>query len=262
MSPWVFYTLVSTITSAVFGLIGLLGLSLAGILSPLAAMILATMYLFMGLIIGWSIGAFTKRFTKEMKVKGFGLFQGRLGGLFVGGMAGFEIGNGIGAILGALIFYFLGLWIGPKASKEIANWIERNYDVLEVQTDQVAPKERGIFPSAYVLLFPFVFVIFGFLLKGIPIDVDFDPQYLPVARIVAVMFSLLTIGSLYWIKYLMVREMKIMETPAIDLLFIGTFFFRCSNDLRFRLVFDWRISVRIYHFRGSIRNCRDYLVSV
>ena len=157
-------------------------------------------------------------------MKGFGLFQGRLGGLFVGGMAGFEIGNGIGAILGALIFYFLGLWIGPKVSKEIANWIERNYDVLEVQTDQVAPKERGIFPSAYVLLFPFVFVIFGFLLKGIPIDVDFDPQYLPVARIVAVMFSLLTIGSLYWIKYLMVREMKIKETPAIDLLFIGTFF--------------------------------------
>ncbi|MBN2501218.1 MAG: hypothetical protein JXB38_10600 [Anaerolineales bacterium] len=221
MAPWVFYTLVSTITSAVFGLIGLLGLLLAGILSVLAAMILAIMYLFLGIIIGLGIGAFAKRLTKEMKVKGFGLFQGRLAGLFVGGMVGGEIANCIGAVLGALAFYFLGRWMGPKVSCAVANWIERSYIVPEVQPDRVVSKGTGVFPSVFFLMLPFFFLFVEYMVSYFQIEADFMPEYLTVGRVIAILISALVLGLPWLLKFKARRDIQSDKLHPIDFPFFG-----------------------------------------
>lgn len=220
MSPLVFYMLVSTITSAIFVLPVSLVFLLVNTGDNLTVILIAAVFLFRGPMVGIAT-IFAKQFSREIHLKAIGVNHARLVGFLVGAILGGVIAKLIGGIVGALLFYFLGHWIGPKVSYAVADWIERYYDVPEIPQDNVSAEGRGIFPSVYSLLFPFVFILIGFLLDYYHFVVDFPPEYLPVARVAAIVLSCIAIGFPWLLKYLALREARVKKKPSIDFLFVG-----------------------------------------
>jgi hypothetical protein len=223
MLPWVFYMLVSTITAAIFVLPAGLGFLVANIGDDLTVILITATFLFRGPVVGIA-SIFAKQFSREIHLKVIGANHARLVGALVGGILGGVIAKLIGGIIGALLFYFLGRWIGPKVSTAIANWIERYYNVPEIHRDRVPAEGRGIFPTAYFLVLPFVFIFLVLLLNRNYILVDFPPEYLPVARGIAILLSIVSIGAPWLLKGQILREAQKKQVAPPDFLFLGVGF--------------------------------------
>jgi hypothetical protein len=63
----------------------------------------------------------------SLRMIGWG--PGRIIGLFTGGILGASLAGGIGGIVGAIVFYFLGRWAGSKLSIIIGKYLERFFQL-------------------------------------------------------------------------------------------------------------------------------------
>ena len=220
MAAWVFYTLVSAITAVIFVLPASLVFFAVHFWDNAAVTIFAILFLLKSPVMGWGVGVFIKRFTKEMKLRGLGWYHARLVGFLVGAALGNEIANGIGAILGALIFYFLGRWAGPKVSYAVAAWIERYYKVPGIHMDRVPAKRESMPPSVVFLLALLIFILVGFLVDYFDIGRPFLPEYLPVARVIAIVLSIVMVSLPWLLKYRAMRETQTNKQHPVDSLIV------------------------------------------
>jgi positive regulator of sigma E activity len=202
ISPLLYYTLVSGVTNLVFIASGVIAFVIFSIKVP---NILITVILFLliwkEVIIGfiaWS--GYKKTGNKEFFVDYIGKYLGRFFGSFAGAFMGdyiasmiFGKGELIGAIVGAYSFNFPGRWLGSLISTTISVQLDKVITIEEVHIEEVVirKKPRTRFVSIlYVFIVPLIFVIIGLLLSYFDIRGSFFSEYVTIARIIAIVYSL------------------------------------------------------------------------
>ena len=101
------------------------------------------------------------RFDKVSGAKFIGFYFGRFFGLIIGAFIGLEIAKGIGVIIGALSFYFLGRWIGSKIGIFTGRIIVGKLPVAD-SIDKVVQKpspSKRLIVIIYAAILPFLIVI-------------------------------------------------------------------------------------------------------
>ncbi len=137
-------------------------------------------------------------------MKFMGSYLGRYFGLVIGGFLGAQIlklvgqKDLLGFFIGAIIFYYVGRWVGSMVSIAIAGQVDKMYlfsgliepeNIVEQKASSALPKISFII---YCII-PIIFVIFGFLIVYFGIQVGWMSEYLSTARFVAIILSIGTI---------------------------------------------------------------------
>src|SRR5215207_5969898 len=139
-----YFILISSLTNFTFLLVGIVLLALFSFeLSSLAVKIIIFLLLWKGGIVGFFTWfSHKKTYNKEFLVNFMGIYLGRFFGLFVGGFLGVRVSNVlnqadlIGFIVGALIFYFTGRWIGSKVSTVVGEQLDKVFYIPELSQSE------------------------------------------------------------------------------------------------------------------------------
>jgi hypothetical protein len=137
------------------------------------------------------------RWTERLNiVKGGGLLLGHVVGLLLGGILGGRYGGIFWGIVGIVVLYLLVGRIGAKISFAIGSQLDR----LSSPTEQVDADNtiRSIRPNAlllslYGIIVPTLFVLVAVLLNSSGVPVSEYSASLPVARIVVITLSSISI---------------------------------------------------------------------
>jgi hypothetical protein len=203
ISPLLFYILVSFLSAVVEAGIGLILLLLFVDLSGRTwiAYVFGFFILY-SLIIGIGIRVFSSFSEKSQLVKLVGLMPARIVGLFTGSILGYEFADTIGGIIGGILFYFLGRRLGSKLSSRISDSIENTFQVEAVPPieDHKIPSVKGGFFLVFVLVFPILILLTAFFLQHCCSFGDDNSQHLAIARIVALIISIIMISLPYFLK--------------------------------------------------------------
>jgi len=226
ISPLIYYSIVSTLTSVLFVSVSTLAFILTNFFNNFVIIIIAVVFLLKGPLVGLYLTAYAKRSTKETTLKVLGMYHGRIICFIAGVAIGSSLANGIGAIVGALLFYFLGRWLGPVISIGIANQIEKNFQIPEKQEAEVhsVSSKKSIFPLAYYLLLPLFFVLLAYLFKYFDIQSDIASEYLPFARMIVIALSVFSIGAPWLLKNHLKITPQTDNKNVIDLSLLGMAF--------------------------------------
>lgn len=214
ISPFLYFILISSLTNLVFLLIGMVGLALFSVkLSETGLLIIIFLLLWKGALVGFvSWFSHKKANNKDLLVKFIGIYLGRFFGILIGGFLGYEIADTfkqsdfIGFVVGALVFYFLGRWVGSKISTLIGTQLDKVISIPESQTtENVADtKSSSRFISIgfilYGVVLPFLLVIIGLLMNYFDVPIGYLPELLPVSRIVVIVFSIFSICAPWLLK--------------------------------------------------------------
>jgi hypothetical protein len=147
-----------------------------------------------------------------------GIFFGRRWGLVIGGILGAITANGIGIILGAVIFYFAGRWIGSRIGVLIGARLDRIFIVADSSFDQTGKLKylKMFMTILYGALFPFLLVFIALLVKNYDGQfTDFPNDWLSIARIVIVVISLICVGAPWLIRKQISRIPATTVTPIL-----------------------------------------------
>jgi MFS family permease len=161
-----------------------------------------------------------------------GKYLGRFFGVFAGAFIGTYIvtkilgkGEIIGAIVGAYSFYFLGRWLGSLVSTTISGQLDMIVTIEEVHLDEIVirKKLRTRFVSIlYVFILSLIFVIIDLLFSYFDIRFNINPEYLPIARILGIVYSLFAFAlSLFMKKRWMEKYQPITSRPEFIVGMIG-----------------------------------------
>ncbi len=168
-------------------------------------LILVIYLLWKSVIVSIALRLSHNKFTdKEFFVKFLGRFYGRFLGLIVGGFIGgevftsFHLEDFIGFFVGGVIFYFIGRWLGSYLSLAISRQVDKSlrFSIPPV-TDEIV-KTSQKFPILFISYSIFYLGLVTFITAGLLIDyfhvqVGFFPEYLYVARIIAIILSIFTL---------------------------------------------------------------------
>lgn len=201
ISPLLYFILVSTILNLIFVSTGTLILIVTNIIDTAGVLIIAFIFLLKGPLAGLYTKLFAKGWKKELILKFLGIYHSRIISFFAGVAIGFHIAKGPGAIVGAILFYFLGRWIGPKLSVKIAYQLEKIFQVELEEFEAYQPSQKKRLLSAvFYLLFPTIFIIIAFAFEYFNIRTVIAPDYLQYARLVFIFLTVFFIGSPWFIK--------------------------------------------------------------
>jgi MFS family permease len=242
ISPLLFYFLVSSLSAIVDAGLGFLLLLLLVDWREKTGLIYAFGYfLFYSLLIGIIIRSLSSFSEKSQLIKVVGMMPARLVGFFTGSILGLEFADTIGAIIGGILFYFLGRWLGPILSSRISDSIENIFHV-----DAVPPiEDRKIFPIKralsiiYFLVLPILFLLVALLLQHYGALGDNNFQYLNVAKTVAFVISIITISIPYFLKSVVIQGFTDRKSSIINqdltMYFLGIAFSTIPTILGFVL---------------------------
>jgi predicted MFS family arabinose efflux permease len=143
IAPFLYYTIVSSLTSLVFIVVGLFVFTLLSyrITNAFAITVILVLLLWKDVIVAgfmtWSFHKYSD--NKDFAVKYIGLYLGHFYGIFIGGFLGARIANLlgladiIGFMIGALALYFIGRWIGSRVSITIGDQVDKVVSLKEYQ---------------------------------------------------------------------------------------------------------------------------------
>jgi len=217
ISPIIFYTLISIITAVVFVSLTISTLLLTDFLNDTATYIIAVLFLFKSLVTGLYMTTFGKYSGKEILLKVIGMRNGQMLGFIIGAAIGSIIWKGYGTIIGGLLFYFLGRWVGIKISFFTADLLERVFQIPENNVDMTSPSEKKkafLFNHIYLLL-PLFFIVITLLLNIFNIQIATISNSLPVARLVIYTLSIVSVAVPWILQYSMeFSPQKYQKTKA------------------------------------------------
>jgi hypothetical protein len=205
VSPLLYYTLLSGLTNLTFVVFGVVifALSSLRIIDNIIVIVLTILVLWKGFLVGFLIWFFFKKtHNKEFGVKFIGHYLGRFFGIFIGGFLGLRIAHLVrladitGIIVGALAFYFIGRWIGPKVSIAIGGQLDKLFsfaDTPESQKVIEGKSPKSLFLVLFIIIFPLSFVAIGLMMNYFGIPVGYLNDWLPISRIVAIGISIFSI---------------------------------------------------------------------
>jgi hypothetical protein len=222
-----YYLLLSSLTNLVFTAVGILVFFLV---SPAAKLeistvtIIAVVLLGKSALLGYVVFGAHKwgRFNQSLGTRFIGMYLGRFFGLLLGVYAGARIADLIGAIAGGVLLYIAGRWFGPEISSLIGHLLDHNLsvpDVAEKKASRSLPAKRLLI-AVYAVVFPILLVLIAVYIRATSITFEgFPTGWLPVARWVAIAFSLYALAT----PWLMKRRMSISQKPApvIDMFWLG-----------------------------------------
>jgi hypothetical protein len=206
IAPFLYYTIVSSLTSLVFIVVGLFVFTLLSyrITNAFAITVILVLLLWKDVIVAgfmtWSFHKYSD--NKDFAVKYIGLYLGHFYGIFIGGFLGARIANLlgladiIGFMIGALALYFIGRWIGSRVSITIGDQVDKVVSLKEYQLkDKVvkATPRKQVFLFLYFVVLPWLVVIIALLLNYFDIAGNYLIEWLPIARIIAIVLSVLSI---------------------------------------------------------------------
>jgi hypothetical protein len=215
ISPLLYYIILSSVTSIVFILAGVIGFIFSSlrITDSFAIIIISALLIWKGAIVGVVTWFFHKNsHKKDFAVKFIGLYLGRFYGIFIGGFLGARIASllkqaeTIGFIVGALAFYFAGRWIGSKISVAIDDQLDKVFSILETQEPEKIGNKKStnrftfIAFILYSVVLPLLFVIIGLLINYFDIPIGYLTELLPISRIIVIVLSIFSICSPWLIK--------------------------------------------------------------
>ena len=162
ISPLWYFILISSLTNLAFLLVGMVVLALFSVkLSGIGLYIIIFLLLWKGALVGFiSWSSHKKANNKDFLVKFIGIYLGRFFGILIGGFLGYEIANTlklsnlIGFVVGALVIYLAGRWIGSKISVLIGIQLDKAFSIPEPQvTEKVADAKSASRIRFYWLCF-------------------------------------------------------------------------------------------------------------
>ena len=207
ISPFLYFILLSSLTNLIFlligiGLLALCSVKLSGPVFPIVVFFL----IWKGGLVGFVTWVSHKNANnKDFLVKFIGIYFGRFFGIFIGGILGYEFSDItkqltiIGFIVGALIFYFAGRWVGSKVSVLVAAQLDKVFAIPEFQImGEVGEHKSGkrlasVGIILYAVIFPFLFVVMGLLMSYFEVPTGYLHEMLPISRLVAIVLSILLI---------------------------------------------------------------------
>jgi MFS family permease len=212
ISPLLYYTLISSLTNLILIVVGIVAFALSSLRTndKTVIIIIAIVLLWKGGIVGLATWLFHKKFhNKEFAVKFIGFYLGRFFGILIGGFLGVRITNLMGVasilgfIVGALALYFVGRWIGPIVSITIGSQLDTMFSLTEtheLEKSVEAKPPKKFFLVLYGVVLPLLFLVIGLLINCLDIPVSHLVELLPISRIIAIVFSILSIGFPWLIR--------------------------------------------------------------
>jgi hypothetical protein len=175
ISPLLYFILISSLTNIVFLAVGLVLLAILSFdLSSFGLKIIIFLLLWKGVLVGFVSWFWHKKANnKDFLVKFIGIYLGRFFGIFIGGFLGARIfdileqSTLIGFIVGALLLYFAGRWIGSRISTLIGKQLDKVFFLPEIQKPESIADVRSASRFAYIgfiiygVIFPFLLMIIG-----------------------------------------------------------------------------------------------------
>jgi hypothetical protein len=175
-------------------------------LSGLGLQIIAFLLLWKGALVGFVAWFSHKRTNnRDFLVKFIGIYLGRFFGLFVGGFLGAQIldvfnqSEIIGVIIGALVFYFAGRWIGSRVSSQISKRLDTIVYIPETQEVRKSADVKSTNRFAvigfimYGVLLPVFFVIIGLVMNYLKVPISGLREWLPISRTVVIILSIFSV---------------------------------------------------------------------
>jgi hypothetical protein len=211
LSLLIYYFLDASLTNLVFVLVGASVFILVSHSLKLDTILIVIVFfalLLKSLLVGFITYFAQKKslFDKESGTKFIGFYFGRFFSLIIGGFLGFEIAQGIGAIIGAVSFYFIGRWLGPKVSFLICHLLDSNFSIADI-SEKVIAKPSLLMVIAYAVIFPWFMVLSALLFKLANIQfADTTAGWLPIARIVVIVISLYSLIAPWFLQKLMSKN--------------------------------------------------------
>jgi hypothetical protein len=210
ISPFLYYLLLSSLTNLPFILTGLILLSCfyLSIMNSIGIIILVIFLMLYKTVIPSFVSSrmYKKTDKREFLVKFIGLNLGGFYGMFIGGFLGLELAGllkfpGIlGLIVGALVFYFAGRWIGPIMSSWFGLQVDKVVAIKEIPAARRVTRPKIFLPLLYVIIAPWLWVGIAILLNHFHIEFISYDKGLPIARIVAILLSIFSLCAPWLIK--------------------------------------------------------------
>jgi len=159
--------------------------------------------LWKGALVGFLSWLWNKKTNnKDFLVKFIGIYLGRFFGIFIGVFLGARISDVfkqsgiIGFIVGALVFYFAGRWIGPRVSSMIGRQLDKLFLVPELEKAIEAKPPSRFFSigfAIYFVLLPWLLVVIGLLMNYFVFPIGTLTEYLSTSRFIAIALSVFSI---------------------------------------------------------------------
>jgi hypothetical protein len=185
ISTLLYYMLLSSLTSIVFIVAGLVlfALSSLRITDPIGIVIISALLVWKGALVGFVTWSFHKKsHNQEFAVKFIGLYLGRFYGTFIGGFLGariagmFRQADIFGFIVGALAFYFAGRWIGSTTSVTISGLLDKVFSITKTEEQEKvveAKPLKRVFLVVYIVVLPLLLVVVALLLKYFSVPIGY-----------------------------------------------------------------------------------------
>ncbi len=230
ISPFLYYFILSVLTSLIFTIVGLLVFAVLSRRVPdtFAIAIISLLFLWecaIALFVSWF--AHKKSSNKDFSVKFIGFSLGRFYGIFIGGLLGARIAevlrqaSFIGFIAGAFTFYLAGRWLGSRVSTFISRQIDKLFLIQESQE----PKKTVelIFPNKISAMFfvfaPLLFVLAGLLLYYFDIPIGYLPELLPITRVMVIASTIFSISYPWFMTSRWRKKSELNSTSPESLIF-------------------------------------------
>jgi hypothetical protein len=194
-----YYLLVTTITQFILAIGAILIVLLTGLLGRLPWSMIAFLLAY-NIIVATLVAVILTNNSLQNKkpvLKGGGLVLGHLVGLIVGGFVGSHYGGAVMAAIGAVALYFVVGWLGSKVSYAVGGELDRlssaptESDAEKLIRSAARRSTNTLF--MYGAVIPALFLVAAIFLKSSGLAIAQYPAILPVARILLIAVSLLSV---------------------------------------------------------------------
>jgi hypothetical protein len=177
-----------------------------------------------------------KTLQKEKLISLIGMYLGLIYGTVGGGILGARISNSlilvdsIGFTIGAMGFYYIGRWVGPKLSSFFDSQLNRVFSPLTIPVQELTTAEEHI-PRGKLLaiiiigiIFPLMLVDVGYTLIKYDMSVGFPPELMPIFRTAAILLSIIAISYPWLLKDRFLNKIKVLSfSNETSVFLIGIF---------------------------------------
>lgn len=232
-SLW-YFILISGLTNLMFLLAGIVLNLISFQLNALAVKIIIFVLIWKGGIVGFVAWfSYKKMYNKEFLVKFIGIYLGRFFGIFVGGFLGVRVSKMLnradllGFIIGALVFYFAGRWIGSTVSTSIGKLLDKFFYISEKpqseQRSDTKSANRFIFWGfvIYGTVLPLLFVVIGVLINFYGIPIGYLTEFLTVSRLVVIALSIFSVSFPWFTRHRWLSKFQSKTSSLASSIFLA-----------------------------------------
>jgi hypothetical protein len=225
ISLLLYYVILSSLTSLVFILAGII-ISLlfpSGINNKSLIAFIAILLFLKGGMVGFVAWFATRKSrNKEFTMKFIGQYLGRFFGLLIGGILGvllaryLNISDVLGSVLGGILLYVAGWYIGGKLSFLIDTQMDKRFAVHEKATENNATHGSRLKKSYAFLLFiiyPWLWVGLAWMFVILEIPIDNYSGILPTLRIISIVCSFISIAGPWLLQAKISPKLKFGSIP-------------------------------------------------